>query len=321
MQQSHLTILLLKLMAPAVFSICALCRGSWQDSSQAAQYILCKATRARKAKLLPPQTWWWLSTRMHPNSDHPLLSQVIAVSCDNSEVPPDTQKLIQIVKELLFFSQAEWLSNQTLHTDNPISVPTENMAQNYTVPAWLKQIWNHKRRNYIANSDSSGNWSLAKLPTNSVYNTLYIWEADIRLLISKLRHVIHLYKVSRVWGKGLKSPLKHEHPSSWLSFYSKFHRVWYFRITTAASKDLQRFVFISVFNLKTFHLIHSWTTTDSSINHFPRFSISITDNRQNAADARALLKVSVEILLFPYHLFSPPEGSISSSEASVHLVG
>lgn len=98
MQQSHLTILLLKLMAPAVFSICVLFRGAWQDSSQAAQYVLCKATTARKAMLFPPQTWWWSSTRMHPNSDHPLLSQVIAVSCDNSEVPPDTQKLIQIVK-------------------------------------------------------------------------------------------------------------------------------------------------------------------------------------------------------------------------------
>lgn len=143
----------------------------------------------------------------------------------------------------------------------------------------MKQIWNPTHRKSTTNYKSSGNWSLAKLPYNYVYNTLYIWEADIRLLISKLRHMIHLYKVSRVSGKGLKSPLKHEYPSSWWSFYSKFHRIVYFRITTAAFKDLQRLV-ISLFNLKTFNLVDSWTATDSSINHSPRFSTSIIGNRQ-----------------------------------------
>lgn len=206
-------------------------------------------------------------------------------------------------EEKCFFFQADWLSNQTHHTDTPIPVPTQNVAQNYTEPARIKQIWNHTHRKYTTNSNSSGNWSLAKLPNNYVYNTLYIWEADIRFLISKLRHMIHLYKVSRVQGKGMKSPLKHEHPSSWLSFYSKFHRILHFRVTIAVFKDLQRLVVISVFNLKTFHLIHSWTTTGSSINHSPRFSTSIIGNRQHAADVRALLKASVEIMLFPITCF------------------
>lgn len=144
------------------------------------------------------------------------------------------KKLIQIVKMPFFFFQAEWLSNQTDHTDNPMPVPTQNTAQNYTKPDWVKQIWNHTHRKYTTNSNSPSNWSLAKLPTNRVYNTLHIWEADIRLLISKLRHTIHVYKVSWVWWKGPKTPLKREHPSSWWSFYSKFHRILYFRITTAA---------------------------------------------------------------------------------------
>lgn len=126
--------------------------------------------------------------------------------------------------------------------------------------------------------------------------------------MSKLRHMIRLYKVGRVRGRGLKSPLKHEHPSSWWSFYSKFHRILYFRITTAAFKDLQRFVVISVFNLKPSHLVHSWTTTDSSINHSPWFSTSITSNRQHATDARAFLKASLEIVLFPMTCFHHLKG-------------
>lgn len=304
MQQGHLTVLLLKIRAPAIFAICVLCLGGSQDPS----YVLCRATTARKDMLLPSLTWWWSSIRMHPNhSDHLFLPQVIAVSCDNSEVPANTWKAYTDRKNAFFF-QADWLSNQTHHTYNPIPVPTQNTAQNYTEPAWVKQIWNHTHRKYTTNSNSFHNWTLAKLPNNYVYSTLYIWEADIRLLISKLRHMIHLYKVSRVQGKGLKTPLKHEHLSSWLSFYSKFHGILHFRFTTAVFKDLQRLVVISVFNLKTFYLVHSWTTTDSSINHSPRLSTSIIGNRQNAADVRAFLKVSVEIVLFPITYFHHLKG-------------
>lgn len=107
-----------------------------------------QSNHSKESHVLPSQTWWWSSVRMHTNhSDHPLLPQVIAVSCDNSEVPAGTQSHIQIVK-MLFFFQAEWLYyiNQTHHTDNPMPVPTQNMAQNYTEPAWVKQIWNHTHR-------------------------------------------------------------------------------------------------------------------------------------------------------------------------------
>lgn len=126
--------------------------------------------------------------------------------------------------------------------------------------------------------------------------------------MSKLRHMICLYKVGRVWGKGLKSPLKHEHLSSWWSSYSKFDRILYFRITTAAFKDLQRLVVISVFNLKPSHLLHSWTTTDSIINHSSWFSTSIIGNRQHTTDARAFLKASLEIVLFPITCFHHLKG-------------
>lgn len=120
--------------------------------------------------------------------------------------------------------------------------------------------------------------------------------------------MIHLYKVSRVWRKGLKSPLKHEHPSSWWSFYSKSPRILYFRITTAAFKDLQRLAVISVFNLKPLHLVQlNWTTTDSSINHSPRFSTSIIGNSMKQMQ-ELFLKVSVEIVLFPITCFHHLKG-------------
>lgn len=56
--------------------------------------------------------------------------------------------------------------------------------------------------------------------------------------------------------------------------------------------------------LKTLHLEHSVTITDSSINHSLRFSTSIISNRQHAADARAFLEANAEVVLFPYP-FSP----------------
>lgn len=52
--------------------------------------------------------------------------------------------------------------------------------------------------------------------------------------------------------------------------------------------------------LKTLHLEHSITITDSSINHSLRFSTSIISNRQHAADARAFLEANAEVVLFPY---------------------
>lgn len=222
------------------------------------------------------------------HSDHPALPQVIAVSCDNSKVSADTWEADPDRKNAVF--QADWLSNRTHHTDNPIPVPTQNRARNYNEPAWVKQTWNRacrkdafvKRRDWIYdnkvlnrwykqgecqkftkqfigwvwyhNSNSSCNWSLIKLPNNYVYNTFYIWETDIRLLISRLKHVIYLYRVGRVGGrteKPLETWVYLEHFSSWISFYSKFHRILHFKITTAAFKDLRRFVVISVFHLKS----------------------------------------------------------------------
>lgn len=110
MQQGHLMVLLLKIRAPAVFSICVLCLGGSQDPS----YVLCRATTARKAMLLPPQTLWWSSIRMHPNhSDHPFLPQVIAVSCDNSEVPAGTRKAYTERKNAFFFRQTGYLTRLT----------------------------------------------------------------------------------------------------------------------------------------------------------------------------------------------------------------
>lgn len=72
------------------------------------------------------------------HSDHPALPQVIAVSCDNSEVSADTREADPDRKNAVF--QADWLSNRTHHTDNPISVPTQNRAQNCNEPAWVKQM-------------------------------------------------------------------------------------------------------------------------------------------------------------------------------------
>lgn len=79
---------------------CAALAGS-QDSGQAVQYTLCRATTARKTPPLPPQTWWCSSIRMHPNHfDHPAFPQVIAVSRDDSE-------------KMLFFSQTVHLTRLT----------------------------------------------------------------------------------------------------------------------------------------------------------------------------------------------------------------
>lgn len=113
MQQGHLTVLLLKIRAPAVLAICVLCLGGSQDPS----YVLCRATTARKDMLLPSLTWWWSSIRMHPNhSDHPFLPQVIAVSCDNSEVPANTWKAYTDRKNaFFFFRQTGYLTRLTIH--------------------------------------------------------------------------------------------------------------------------------------------------------------------------------------------------------------
>lgn len=72
------------------------------------------------------------------HSDHPALPQVIAVSCDNSKVSADTREADPDRKNAVF--QADWLSNRTHHTDNPIPVPTQNRAQNCNEPAWVKQM-------------------------------------------------------------------------------------------------------------------------------------------------------------------------------------
>lgn len=42
--------------------------------------------------------------------------------------------------------QADWLPNQAHHIENPAPGPTQNRAQNYTEPTWVKQTWNHTCR-------------------------------------------------------------------------------------------------------------------------------------------------------------------------------
>lgn len=57
MGQDHLTVLLLKFTASSAFPIGVLSLVGSQDSGQAVQYTLCRATTAGKTLSLPTNTW------------------------------------------------------------------------------------------------------------------------------------------------------------------------------------------------------------------------------------------------------------------------
>lgn len=148
MQPSHLRVLLLKLKSScSVLYLCAVpgwfpelqlgCSRCFMQSNHSKESHASSITNMVMIECQDAYQPLWSS--LTSPSYYSLLWQQWS-SCRYTESYTDSKNA--------FSFQAEWLYyiNQTHHTDNPMPVPTQNIAQNYTEPAWVKQIWNYTHR-------------------------------------------------------------------------------------------------------------------------------------------------------------------------------